>query len=71
MANKISVLQSTGNIFWGDTASYSDGNFRMPVNRPYTHDDVTPKHPDFIWCEWCGSKNHYTDLKCSSCGGTL
>jgi len=64
------VVASTGNMYWGD----SDGDFRQPIRHSYTKEDViTPKPtpPDFVWCDWCGRKNHYTDLKCSSCGGTL
>lgn len=63
----IEVTASTGNVCWND----SIGGFGISSRRSYTYDDVEPKHPDFVWCEWCGSKNHYRDLKCSSCGGTL
>jgi len=65
----LEVQGSTGMV-WCD----SNGTLEIDIS-PYTKKDVyvpkPSKNPDFIWCDWCGSKNHYRDLKCSSCGGTL
>ena len=33
--------------------------------------EAAPKSKKFVYCMYCGAKNHAESLKCESCGGDL